>query len=108
MDEKIKTYLMYEVYNDAEECKLVKTFLTESISKKYDKRNVGLYSDNKFSVFKEKRGIKLEIIKKSLQKIFNGFGLETIAKCHLKITTYLDSTLNFTTVHLNLTTNQRI
>lgn len=68
MDEKIKTYLMYGVYNDAEECKLVKASLTESISEKYDKRNVGVYSDNKLSVFKVKSGIKLEIIKKILQK----------------------------------------
>lgn len=68
MDEKIKTYLMYGVYNDAEECKLVKASLTESISEKYDRRNVGVYSDNKLSVFKVKSGIKLEIIKKILQK----------------------------------------
>lgn len=68
MDKKIKTYLMYGVYNDAEECKLVKASLTESISEKYDKRNVGVYSDNKLSVFKVKSGIKLEIIKKILQK----------------------------------------
>ena len=80
----------------------------ESISEKYDERNISLYRDDELSVFKVKSGIKLEIIKKSLQKIFKDFGLEAIVKCHLKIANYLEPTLNFTTVHLNLTTNQMI
>ena len=37
---------------------------------------------------------QLERIKKSLQKTFNGFGLEIVAESNLRIVNYLDVTLN--------------
>ena len=54
---------------------------------KHDKNGIGLYRDNGLSVFKNENDFKLERIKKSLQKTFKDFGLETVAESNLRILT---------------------
>ena len=75
-------------------CDLVRTFLLDKISKKYDKNSIGLYRDDRLSVFKNKSGTQLERIKKNLQKTFKDFGLEIVVESNLRIVNYLDVTLN--------------
>ena len=64
--------------------------------KKHDQGNIGLYCDDALSAFKNKCGTHLERIKKSLQKIFEYFGLKKKTESNLRIVNYLDATLNFT------------
>ena len=83
-------------YDDADVCELGRTFLLSKIGQISDKNSIGLYRDDKLSVFKNERGSQLERIKKSLQKTFRDFGLETMAEPNLRIVNYLDVTLNHT------------
>ena len=46
------------VYDGAEVCELVGTFLLDNISENYDKNSIGLYRDDGLSVFKNKSGLK--------------------------------------------------
>ena len=41
-------------YDGAEVCELVGTFLVNKISEKYDKDTIGLYREDRLSVFKNK------------------------------------------------------
>ena len=70
------------------------TFLLDKICKKYEKNSIGLYCDDRLSVFKNKSSTQLERIKKNLQKTFKDFGLEIVAESNLKIVNYLDVILN--------------
>ena len=81
-------------YDEADVCELGMTFLLNKIGQTSDKNSIGLYRDDKLSVFKNERGSQLERIKKSLQKTFRDFGLETLAEPNLRIVNYLDVTLN--------------
>ena len=60
------------VYDGAEVCELVGTFLLDKISEKYEKNNISLYRDGGLSVFKNKSGTQLERIKKELTKNIQG------------------------------------
>ena len=60
----------------------------------YVKCSIGSYRDDEFSAFKNKSSTQLKRIKKSLQKIFNDFGLEIVAESNLRIVNYLDVILN--------------
>ena len=82
------------VYDDAEVCELVGTFLLNKIRKKYDKNSIGLYCDHRLSVFKNKSNAQLGIIKKSFQKTFKDLGLEMVAESYLRNVSYLDVTMN--------------
>ena len=46
--------------------KLVRTFLLNKISEKYDKNSIGLYLDDELTVFKKESATQLERIKKIL------------------------------------------
>ena len=83
-------------YDGAEICELVGTYLLHIISQKYDKNNIGLYRDDGLGVFSNTSGPQNERIKKDFVKIFREKGLEIIIKCNLKVTDYLDVTLNLT------------
>ena len=82
------------VFDGAEVCELVGTFLLDKISKQHDKNSISLYCNDRLSVFKNKSGTQLERIKKNLQKTFSDFGLEIVAESNLRIVNYLDVTLN--------------
>ena len=83
-----------EVYDGVEVCELVATFLLDRISVKYYKNSIGLYRDDELSLFKNKSSIKLEIIKKNLQKTFKDFGVEIVAESNLRTVNYLYVTMN--------------
>ena len=44
------------VYDSAEVCEVVGTFLLDKITEKYNKNSIGLYRDDGLSVFKSKSG----------------------------------------------------
>ena len=81
-------------YDGAEVCELVGSFLLHQLSKKYNKKDIGLYRDDGLAVFKNKSGPQAERIKKDFQKIFRENDLNIVIKCNLKIVDYLDVTLN--------------
>ena len=81
-------------YDGAEVCELVGTFLLEKFGEISDKSNIGLYSDDGLSIFRNKRGTQLEKIKKKLQRLFKEYDLEITAESNQKIVNHLDITLN--------------
>ena len=81
-------------YDGEEVCQLVRTFLLDKISKKYDKNSIGLHRDDGLSVFINKSDTQLERIKKNLQKTFKDFGLEIVAESNLRTVNYVDVTLD--------------
>ena len=81
-------------YDGADVYELVGTFLVNKIIEKFDKHTIGLYRDDRLSVFENKSGYQLDRRKKSLWKTFNNFGLKIVAESYLKIVNYLDVTLN--------------
>ena len=81
-------------FDGAEVCELVGTYILSLIAQKYEKKNIGLYRDDGLAVFANTSGPQNEKIKKDFVKIFRDKGLEIVIKCNLKITDYLDITLN--------------
>ena len=81
------------VYDGAEVCQLVGTFLLEKVSEICNKSNIGLYRDDGLSIFRNKSGTQLEKMKKKLQRLFKEHDLEITAE-NLKIVNYLDVTFN--------------
>ena len=56
------------LYDGADVCELVWTFLIDKINEKWNKNSIGLYRDDRLSVFTNKSNTQLERIKTSLQK----------------------------------------
>ena len=81
-------------YNGAEVCKLVGTYMLSLISEKYNKKDFGLYRDDRLGVVKNKGGLKTEKTKKNIQKIFKENELDLFIHCNMKIVNYLDVSLN--------------
>ena len=69
------------------------TFLLYQVSNRHNKKDVGLYQDDGLTVFKNKSGPQVQIIKNEFQNIFRGIG-SNIVTCNLKVYDYLDVTLN--------------
>ena len=84
-------------YDGAEVCELVGTYMLNLLAERCDRSEIGLYRDDGLAVFKNKSGPELERIKKFIQKTFKDKGLELIIQCNMKITNYLDITMNLTT-----------
>ena len=68
--------------------------MSNKISEKYNKNNVGLYRDDGLAVFKNISGPESERIKKNFQSLFKKYGLEIIIECNKKVVDYLDVTFN--------------
>ena len=68
--------------------------MLNSFSKKYNKNDFGLYSDDGFASLKNKSGPQSEQVKKNIRKIFKEHGLDIITQCNMKIVNYLDVTFN--------------
>ena len=64
-------------YDRIEVCELVGNYLLYELSKLYEKKDIRLYRDNGLAVFKNKRGLESEKIKKSVQSIFLENNLKT-------------------------------
>ena len=80
-------------YDGAEVCELVGNLLSE-LSKLYEKKDTGLYRDNKMAVFKNKSGPESGKIKKLI--IFRENELKITIQRNLKTADYLDVTFNLT------------
>ena len=81
-------------YDGAEVCELVGTYMLSLIAQKYNKDDIGLYRDDGLAAFKNTSGPQNERIKKDFVRIFRSKGLDITIQCNLKITNYLDVTLN--------------
>ena len=64
------------------------------LSCKYNKNDIGLYTDDGLAVFKNISGPQAEKSKKHFQNIFRKNNLNIIIKFNLEIVDYLDVTLN--------------
>ena len=71
------------VYDGAEVCKLVGTFLLYKLSLKYNKKDIGLYRDDGLAIFKNISGPKSEKIKKDIQKLFKENQLDIFIQCNM-------------------------
>ena len=82
------------VYDRAEVCELVGTYMLNLLSREYNKNDFGLYRDVGLVVLKNKSGSQSEQAKKNIQKIFKEDGLDINIQCNMKIVNYLDVTFN--------------
>ena len=78
-------------FNGAEVCEGVGHFFLYQLSKYYNKKDIGLYRDDRLAIFKNVSGSKAEKIKKDIQKLFKD---NKTIQCNLKIANYLDVTFN--------------
>ena len=81
-------------YDGAEVCELVGTYMLSLISKKYNKKDFGLYRYGGLGVVKNKSERETEKIKKNVQNIFKENKLDIVIQCNMKIVNYLDVSLN--------------
>ena len=81
-------------YDGAEVCELIGIFMLSLLSKHINKNHIGLYKDVGLTILKNTSGPEAEKLKKKLQKLFKEKDLDIIIQCNLKITNYLDITLN--------------
>ena len=81
-------------YDGAEICELVECVLLYSINKIMDLSSHGLYHDDGLIIVDESRPKKCDGIRKRLYKLFEEFGFRLHVTTDLKITDYLDVTLN--------------
>ena len=63
-------------------------------SKKYNKKDFGLYLDDGLGVVKDKSVPETKKIKKNIQKIFKENKLDIVIQCNMKIVNYSDVSLN--------------
>ena len=83
-----------DAYDGAEVCELIGIFMLSLLSKHINKNHIGLYRDDGLAILKNTSGPEAEKLKKKLQKLFKEKDLDIIIQCNLKITNYLDITLN--------------
>ena len=81
-------------YDGAEVCELIGIYILYLIEKKYDSRNIGLYSDDGLAALKNISGPASEKMKEQLQSLFKQKGLLIIIECNLEVVNYLDITFN--------------
>ena len=75
-------------------CELVGLYLLSTISKSYNKADIGLYRDDGLAVFRNISGPEADKTRKHFHAIFKKNGLDLEIECNLKIVNYLDVTLN--------------
>ena len=81
-------------YDGAEVCELIGIFMLSLLSKHINKNHIGLYRDDGLAILKNTSGPEAEKLKKKFQKLFKEKDLDIIVQWSLKITNYLDITLN--------------
>ena len=81
-------------YDGAEICELVGCVLLYNINKIMDPNNHGLYRDDGLIIVDKSTPRKCDGIRKKLYKLFDDFGFRLDVTTDLKITDYLDITLN--------------
>ena len=73
---------------------LIGIFMLSILSKHINKNHTGLYRDDGLTILKNNSGPEAEKLKKKFQKLFKEKDLDIIVQWSLKITNYLDITLN--------------
>ena len=81
-------------YDGPEVCELIGIFMLSLLSKHINKNHIGLYRDDGLAILKNTSDPEAEKLKRKFQKLFKEKGLDIIIECTLKITNYLDITLN--------------
>ena len=81
-------------YDGAEVCELIGIFMLPLLNKHINKNHIGLYRDNGLAILKTTSGPEAEKLVKKFQKLFKQKDLDIIGQCNLKMTNYLDITLN--------------
>ena len=81
-------------YDGAELCELVSLYLLHIFTKKFGKRNIGLYRHDCFNCFENMPGPDSKKIKKKLSKIFKSNRLSVTVECNLIVKDFLDATFD--------------
>ena len=81
-------------YDGAKVFELTGIFMLSLLSKHINSNHIELYRDDSLAILKNTSGPEAEKLKKKLQKLFKEKDLDIIIQCNLKITNYLDITLN--------------
>ena len=81
-------------YDGAEVCELIGILMLFLLSKHINKNHIGLYRDDGLAITKNTSGSEAKKLKRKFQKLFKEKDLDSIVRCYLKITNYLDITLN--------------
>ena len=81
-------------HDGAEICELVGLFILDTLSKKLNKNDIGLYRDDGLIVLKDKNGHELDKIRKQIIQDFKAIGFQIDININLKIIDFLDVTFN--------------
>ena len=81
-------------YDGAEVCELVGMFALSQLPDRYQKENIGLYRDDGLGVVRDMSGCETERMRKDVTKHFKNLGLRITIETNMKITNFLDLTLN--------------
>ena len=81
-------------YDGAEVCELVGSYALASLPAKYKRKDVGLYRDDGLAVHRGVSGRNADRIRKDLIKHFNDLGLKITIETNLRVTNFLDLTLD--------------
>ena len=84
----------FDVSMGAKVWELIGIFMLSILSKHINKNHTGLYRDDGLTILKNNSGPEAEKLKKKFQKLFKEKDLDIIVQWSLKITNYLDITLN--------------
>ena len=74
--------------------RMVGLYTLSILAKRYGKEKIGLYRDDGLAVFKDISGSRTDSIRKEITSIFKELGLNITIDSNLKITNFLDITLN--------------
>ena len=85
-------------YDGAKVFELTGIFMLSLLSKHINSNHIELYRDDSLAILKNTSGPEAEKLKKKFQKLFKEKDLDIIVQCNLKITNYLDVTLNLNDV----------
>ena len=83
-----------DTYDGAEVFELIGIVMLSLLSKHINKNHIRLYRDDGLAILKNTSDPEAEKLKRKFQKLFKVKGLDIIIECNLKITNYLDITLN--------------
>ena len=81
-------------YDGAEICELVGLYTLRILSKRYGKEYIDRFWEDGLAVFKDITGSRADIIRKEITNIFKELGLNITIDSNIKITNFLDITLN--------------
>jgi hypothetical protein len=84
-------------YDGAEICELVGLFISNKVSEKFEKNNIGLHRDDGLMLLSGTGKRLAQKARKSLHCIFHKLGFKIIAEVNNQIVNYLDVTFNLRT-----------